>query len=277
MEQFRVLLEIVADGNGSHIIVTIKHTNIQIESDVRTSIFDRFARSLPNIGTLFIRKPSFYEKLGLLHIKKMAFEGSYDKFGCLISGVLKPLVKEKLLIGIPAFTRQSNGEHVLCASSDEVKDSLAAMSSQSLNAVPQVFTAGRSAGSNVIVKKSVFKKAYVIGQFNREFIIVVHSGIVLAIDQHALHERVLLESLLEENDVDMYAQSDDMEELKSMACRNAVRFGQTISREKLLKLVRSMASIKYPTACAHGRISVCALPFANTFQSQSKENPQSSI
>lgn len=275
MEQFRVLLEIVAEGNGSRVLVTIKHINIRIESDIKTSVFVRFVSSLPNISVLFMKKPCFYEKLGLLHIKKVAFEGSYSKFGCLISGDLKPLVKEKLLLGIPALVRQSNGEHVLCASSDEVKVTIAAMCSWSSEAVPPVFTAGRSAGSNVIVKKSMFKRAYVVGQFNREFIIVAHNGIVFAIDQHALHERVLLEDLLAESDVDMYAQSDNMEELKSMACRNAVRFGQVISKGKLLKLVRSMTSIKYPTACAHGRISVCALAFDNTLES--KEDPHNSL
>lgn len=268
MEQFRVLLEVVAEGDGSYVLVTIKHMNICIESDIKTSVFARFVSSLPNIGALFTEKPCFYEKLGLLHVRKMGFEGSYGKFGCLISGVLKPLVQEKLLLGIPAFARQSNGEHVLCASPDEVRDTLAAVRSWCLEAVPPVFAAGRSGGSNVIVQKSAFKRACVIGQFNREFIIVAHNGIVFAIDQHALHERVLLESLLAENDVDMYAQSGSMEELKSMACRNAVRFGQEIPKEKLLKLVRSMACIKYPTACAHGRISVCALAFTNTLQSR---------
>lgn len=277
MEQFCNLLEIVAGGNGSRVLVAISNADIKIESDTRSSIFAQFVGSLPSVSALFVTKPSFYEKLGLLHVRRIAFDGSYDKFGCLVSGVLKPLVKERLLQVLPAFVKQSHGEHVLCAGLDEIRSMRATMGGNGLVAVPPVFAACRSAVCSVVVRKSIFKSASIIGQFNREFIIVSYGGSVFAIDQHALHERILLEGLLSEYEVDMYAQSDGMEELKSMACRNAVKFGQEIAKEKLLKLVRSMVSTKFPTACAHGRISVCALIFTDALQNNDMHSQGSSV
>jgi len=91
-----------------------------------------------------------------------------------------------------------------------------------------------------------------IGQFNNEFIIVKsEAGLIYLIDQHAADERIRLENLLKDQ-----KRNDDLDSLKSVACRGAVMFGEKLSRDHMNNILECLANCKFPLICAHGRPSI---------------------
>lgn len=258
MEPLYGLLKVVLGGKGSYVLMSVRNSDWEITSDIKESIFNEFTRNATQIEILFTQKPCFYEKLGLLHVKRILYSGAHHEFGCLISGKVKTLVLERVLHEFSEFARESDGQTLFYLSRADVQRMVHSFEHRDINAVPDVFEV-RSRCTSAFFRKSTFKGATIIGQLNKEFIIAAQADYVFAVDQHALHERVLLEDLLSTTDVDMYANSSTLEELKTMACRNAIKFGDVVSMGRLKNLVASMSGLKFPAACAHGRISVCIL------------------
>lgn len=95
-----------------------------------------------------------------------------------------------------------------------------------------------------------------VGQFNKEFLLVKWNGNLILVDQHALHERILLNSLIKSHGVTNF---DKVDHLKQIACRNAIKFGDKIENRFGRKLVFCISGNPFVTACAHGRITMCCI------------------
>lgn len=259
MEAIRKMLEVVYEGEGSHVSIKIDCSVLEVKSDTKVTIFQSFCKSARVLGVLFENKPSFYEKLSLLHIKKVAFDREYQEFGCLISGKIKLLARKKLLLELPGFINNEHGVIHSYIGREKLESILCNLSNSSEGFLNDVAPFKGSFCEVAIISRPGFLEAYIIGQLNKEFIIVSYQESVFAIDQHAIHERILLEQLLAERNQCSYTSSEELENLKTTACKNAIKFGQELSTEKMKNLIRSMSQLKFPTACAHGRISICIL------------------
>lgn len=78
---------------------------------------------------------------------------------------------------------------------------------------------------------------------------------IVCFDQHAVDERIRYERLLDRAD----HMEDDLDSLKSKACHGAVRFGDKLTFDKCLGMIRQLLKCKVPFRCAHARRSVCVL------------------
>ena len=91
-----------------------------------------------------------------------------------------------------------------------------------------------------------------VGQFNMSFLVFAHDKETLVLfDQHAVHERIRLEHLKKFG--------GDKEELKTEACRGAIKFGDAVSRDTALQMIGQLVKCEFPFACAHGRRSVLVI------------------
>lgn len=93
------------------------------------------------------------------------------------------------------------------------------------------------------IKKLV--EGRVIGQFNKQIIILKYNNELIFCDQHAVHERIRLEIL--------QRKISDMEVCKKKACKGAIRFGCVLKKSKIMQLIQSLIKCEYPFICAHGR------------------------
>lgn len=97
----------------------------------------------------------------------------------------------------------------------------------------------------------------VIGQSaEKEVIFCYHSKErrVLCFDQHAAHERIRFEKLLDNAKPPM-----DLDTIKSRACHGAIRFGDPLDLEQCHKLIEKLLKCKIPFRCAHSRCGVAVL------------------
>ncbi|KRH94266.1 putative MutL, dimerization, DNA mismatch repair protein [Pseudoloma neurophilia] len=101
------------------------------------------------------------------------------------------------------------------------------------------------------IKKSDFKNARIVGQFNRQFIILIVKNSLFVIDQHALHERIMLEKLLTK-----YRRIKNLEKAKEKACKNAIKFNDRLRMIKMNEMVQWIEKLKRPFICCHGRPSI---------------------
>ncbi|KAF7701557.1 DNA mismatch repair protein MutL [Cucumispora dikerogammari] len=87
--------------------------------------------------------------------------------------------------------------------------------------------------------KDLFKNAIIIGQFDKKFIILKlkqnTNTLFVAVDQHALHERILLERN------------------SPSPCRLAVKFNDLLKIPFMEYMVRQIPLLNNPWVCAHGR------------------------
>lgn len=98
----------------------------------------------------------------------------------------------------------------------------------------------------------------VIGQSaQREIIFFFHtkSRKIICFDQHAVDERIRFEKLLD----DISMRDEDLDRLKTRACRGAIRFGDKLGLEACRILIRRLLRCKVPFKCAHSRCSVKVL------------------
>lgn len=253
------MLEVLFEGEGSHISIKMSCSLIEIKSDTKISIFRSFYKNIRFLGVLFEDKPSFYEKLGLLHVKKFGLDRGHQDFGCLIFGKPKSLVLEKLLLELPGSIRNECSPGCLYINRKQLKAIINNLEENPASFLCDIAPLRAPSSQPIAFDKDLFRKSTVLGQFNKEFIIISCGEYVFAIDQHALHERILLEQLLSENPHCVYTASTSLENLKTFACKNAIKFGQDVPIQKLEKMVKTMSHIKFPSACAHGRISICML------------------
>ncbi|EPR79544.1 DNA mismatch repair protein MutL, partial [Spraguea lophii 42_110] len=106
----------------------------------------------------------------------------------------------------------------------------------------------------------------IIGQFNNEFIILSNKEKIFIIDQHAIHERIRYEKItriyIEENN-NMYNifKIDKIidERNKSIACSNAIKFGDKLNLFQIKNLILGFKECKYPFKCIHGRPTVISV------------------
>ncbi|RZC27690.1 uncharacterized protein BDFB_000738 [Asbolus verrucosus] len=110
------------------------------------------------------------------------------------------------------------------------------------NAVPNVSRsalAKREIFENMSFTKEVFKNLDVIGQVDHKFIAVLErtKNLILLFDQHAVHERVRLEQLLE----------------------GAIKFGDSLSKTECFVHLKDLAKCNLPFQCAHGRPTLTPL------------------
>lgn len=108
-----------------------------------------------------------------------------------------------------------------------------------------------------ILRNLRIKDLRIIGQSaEREFIFCYHikKRRIICFDQHAVHERIRYERILNKKDP-----SQDLEDAKSRACHGAIRFGDKLSLELCHKLIDQLLKCKIPYRCAHFRRSVSVL------------------
>lgn len=77
---------------------------------------------------------------------------------------------------------------------------------------------------------------------------------IICFDQHAVDERVRYERILSTGNKKL-----KLEEVKSLACHGAIRFGDKLTHLQCRKLITSVLKCKSPYRCAHLRPSVCIL------------------
>lgn len=97
----------------------------------------------------------------------------------------------------------------------------------------------------------------VIGQsVEKEIIFCYHirRRRILCFDQHAVHERIRYENLLNN-----MKPGDSLDMIKSEACHKAIKFGTPLSINDCQNLVGQLLLCKVPFKCAHSRCSVCVL------------------
>lgn len=88
----------------------------------------------------------------------------------------------------------------------------------------------------------------IIGQFNKQCIILKCQNAIIVCDQHAVHERIRLEALLKK--------CKDVEYCKNKACRGAIKFGCILEISRMKILIEDVIKCTMPFICAHGRPSV---------------------
>lgn len=108
---------------------------------------------------------------------------------------------------------------------------------------------------NESLKRFQLKKIKLIGQFNKEMILVKIKQKVYIIDQHALHERILLEKMLRNT------KQINLEIAKETACKNAIKFGMKLTKFKMKEMINWIEKLKYPFICCYGRPSIVSLGF----------------
>ncbi|RVD92670.1 DNA mismatch repair [Tubulinosema ratisbonensis] len=111
---------------------------------------------------------------------------------------------------------------------------------------------------NYQLKKNI--KVKYVGQFNKEYLIYLFDKNVLIVDQHAIHERILLNTLLNQKNLENF---DEIEILKTMACKNAIKFGQKVNLNFAKKIFKSIFKNKFINCCAHGRYTMHLISFIN--------------
>lgn len=117
-----------------------------------------------------------------------------------------------------------------------------------------------------------FKHSKIIGQFNTQFIILAIKESFFIIDQHALHERIMLEKLIRK-----YKRIVDMEKAKERACKNAIKFNEKLTRSKMYEMVRWIPLLEQPFICCHGRPSIVHLYTENNSFMIKKNNAKKVI
>lgn len=114
-----------------------------------------------------------------------------------------------------------------------------------------------------------FSYSKIIGQFNAQFIILALKKSFFIIDQHALHERIMLEKLLSK-----YKRTIDIEKAKERACKNAIKFNEKLTRAKMYEIVNWISGLNQPFICCHGRPSIIHL-YTQNRRSLSKKKDRS--
>lgn len=97
----------------------------------------------------------------------------------------------------------------------------------------------------------------IIGQSVNRAIIFCHHRRrrrIICFDQHAAHERIRYEKLL-----DSRSEVEDLDKLKSEACHGSIRAGKKLSLDQCYHLIRKLLKCKVPYRCAHSRCSTCVL------------------
>lgn len=77
---------------------------------------------------------------------------------------------------------------------------------------------------------------------------------IICFDQHAADERVRYEQLLDDTD-----HIQNLNQIKSLACHGAIRFGDRLSIDQCQELLNRLLKCKVPYKCAHSRQGVCVL------------------
>ncbi|KAI6661653.1 hypothetical protein LOD99_13526 [Oopsacas minuta] len=125
--------------------------------------------------------------------------------------------------------------------------------------------------------KSDIKSAVFINQIDKKFLCCILSvnnkDILVLFDQHAVHERIRLESLLSEVKTNnQYSiPNSQLLALQSKACHGAIKFGDKLDRNCSIKLLDSLTKCNLPFQCAHGRPSIA--PLLNISNSKREANP----
>lgn len=84
--------------------------------------------------------------------------------------------------------------------------------------------------------KDILLNSNIIGQFDKKFIILKYKELFyIIVDQHALHERILLEKGCKN------------------PCRLAVKFNDILELSFMKYLIKQIPLMKNPWVCAHGR------------------------
>lgn len=104
------------------------------------------------------------------------------------------------------------------------------------------------------LRKKYFKRSEIIGQFNKQFILLKIRNCILIIDQHALHERIMLEKLIRNK-----KNRINLNRAKEMACKNAIKFNEKLTKLKMMEIVSFIPYLNEPFICCHGRPSVLHL------------------
>lgn len=115
--------------------------------------------------------------------------------------------------------------------------------SQKLERIKEPQKKKRKKNSFFELKKQNFKFSKIIGQFNKQFILISIKNKIFIIDQHALSERILLE-----NGISI-----------DKACRNAFKFNDELCFLKMKQMIMYVDVLNEPFICCHGRPSVLFL------------------
>lgn len=97
----------------------------------------------------------------------------------------------------------------------------------------------------------------IIGQSaNRAIIFCFHlrRRRIICFDQHAAHERIRYEMLL-----DTTKKVENLDQIKSKACHGSLRAGERLTLGQCQTLIQNLLDCKVPFRCAHSRCGVCVL------------------
>ena len=116
---------------------------------------------------------------------------------------------------------------------------------------------------SLVFSKSDIKSAVFINQIDRKFLCCIMSvenkQILVLFDQHAVHERIRLESLISEANFKDSIPNSELQVLQSRACHGAIKFGDKLDENDSIKLLSSLTECSLPFQCAHGRPSIAPL------------------
>lgn len=114
-----------------------------------------------------------------------------------------------------------------------------------------------------VIKDLKFEDLQVIGQSADRSIIFCYNKRkrrLLCFDQHAADERIRYEYLLTNRlklRLEILIRQCDIEELKTQACRGAVKFGDKLTLDQCKTLIYRLLKCRMPFLCAHSRLGVC--------------------
>ncbi|PAA83126.1 hypothetical protein BOX15_Mlig028803g2, partial [Macrostomum lignano] len=132
----------------------------------------------------------------------------------------------------------------------------------------------------VCVASSDLPACQAIGQWDTKVIMAVcrprhqlqqpRHLLLVAFDQHAVHERVLLEHLAKRWSRHPRRRQCSRARLQSASCRAAIRFGDILRRRECAELLSLLRHCSAPFQCAHGRQAVWPIARLNPLIDEGK-------
>lgn len=246
------IVDILGNTKFTQIRVELSNNDVYIHIDNMDTIFER----IEDLNLQIFENYSFYEKLAFNKIQTFAklrnMSTNLDKYGIVFNGTLKKYVLESNFGNSIYRTKNlliTPKKLLEIAQTIKINESAIIPAKKS-----------RKVSKLSTIDKNLLVESRYIGQFNNEFLLVFYGNDLIIIDQHALHERILLEKLISEHKLSL---DSDLTVLKSRACKGAIRFGTAISHKVAVKMIGAIKELVFPFICAHGRTSACIFTLEN--------------